>query len=412
MTHTISNLSVLMGYMGASAMLFGMGPVLGAMANDATLEIGSASVGNILACGNFGAVIGKAPSAFFVMSMTPKGSLVFVLASTAIATSLFAKGSCFLWFAGMWTAARFFLATSWVSMTQLMRQLHPPEKQGAALGSVALVSRAGSMLATAMTGYLLFHGFGWRAVVISTATFGFITASVVGYLVTIPRQRHDPEVQVKGEPPPSTPTSKSPNSFLGFFRDFREVRLMLWNRCILQGVIELQMFIAFFGQSFQGLSTTNAAGLLTCFSAGAAISVFLSGHLYVHLDRHQRRQFMVACCMVTSLCLFLVPTASSPILSAILFAIMGVAIAPPFYIPIPEFSVRFAGKKSAIIEGGSEMITMMVALAVDCAIGFWISVFGPAGWPTVFQSLAVLMAVEAVLLGAFLKGKVHPIKDA
>ncbi|GMH36360.1 hypothetical protein BSKO_04228 [Bryopsis sp. KO-2023] len=409
---TISNFNVLLGYMGASVMTFVMGPVLGAMTADAALEIGSASVGNILACGNFGGVVGKAASAQFVLSMTPKRSLVFVLAGSAVANSLFSKGSCFLWFAALWTVARFFLATAWVSTSQLMRQLHPPEKQGAALGSAALVSRAGSILVTIMAGYLCVNGFGWRTVIISAATFGTIGASVVAYFVTIPAQENESSSGGGGGGALSGPVSASPNSFMGFLRDFSKVRLMLGNRCVLQAVMEIQMFIAFFGQSFQGLSITKASGLLVCFSSGAAISVFLSGHLYVHLNRHRRRQFMVTSCIANSLCLLLLSATSSPLQSSILFVILGMSIAPPFYIAVPEFNARFAGKKSAILEGGSEMLTMIVALVIDCVIGFWISVAGPSGWPSVFRCLSGLMVFEAILLGIFLTGEVRPIKDA
>lgn len=142
--------------------------------------------------------------------------------------------------------------------------------------------------------------------------------------------------------------------------------------------------------------------LLMAFSCGAATSVFLSGHLYCVLNDQQRRLFIVLCCLVSSCSLFLLSTSQSPFHSCILFAVLGIFFAPPFYIPIPGFNLKFSGDKSAVLEGGSEMITRIVSITVDCLIGSWIAKFGFNGWSPILKALSIVMLAGAMCQYLFL----------
>lgn len=138
------------------------------------------------------------------------------------------------------------------------------------------------------------------------------------------------------------------------------------------------------------------------FSCGAATSVILSGHLYCVLNDWQRRLFIVICCVVASCSLFLLSISQSPLHSCFLFATLGITLAPPFYIAIPGFNLKFGGDKSAILEGGSEMVTMMVSIVVDCLIGGWVAKFGLRGWSILLKALSFVMLLGAICQYAFL----------
>lgn len=114
----------------------------------------------------------------------------------------------------------------------------------------------------------------------------------------------------------------------------------------------------YLSQSFE-VSAGKAATAATVFPFGCLVSVILVGLIYDRLTRKQRIFFMGASLAVGSLCILgLIWITEAPFdlnfrfnVALALILLLGVCVAPAYYLPMSVFSVEFGGKRSGVLVG-------------------------------------------------------------
>jgi sugar phosphate permease len=114
----------------------------------------------------------------------------------------------------------------------------------------------------------------------------------------------------------------------------------------------------YLSQSFE-VSAGKAATAATVFPFGCLVAVILAGLIYDRLTRKQRIYFMGASLAVGSLCIAgLIWITEAPFdltfrfnVALALILLLGVCVAPAYYLPMSVFSVEFGGARSGVLVG-------------------------------------------------------------
>ncbi len=114
----------------------------------------------------------------------------------------------------------------------------------------------------------------------------------------------------------------------------------------------------YLAQSFD-VSAGKAATAATVFPFGCLIAVLLVGFIYDRLTRKQRTYFMGASLAVGCLCIAgLIWITEAPYDSTLRFSValslillVGVCVAPAYYLPMSVFSVEFGRVRSGVLVG-------------------------------------------------------------
>ena len=336
-----------------------------ALVEDPGLSLKTTHIGDILGYAALGSLVGKLLTGFFADRFG--GRLTLLLALGVVASLTLAMGylASFFAFALFIFCLQLARAGGWPALTKLIGQWIPPTSYGHTWGILSTASRAGVVISSLVLGLLLIYTLGevnpdtlvaeypggWRWVPVAAGCLGLL--AVLGLWWAFPKR-------------PASVLSKvdraKPLDLLATLRFFATAD-RFWLICAsVMCTTMLMALVSFTGlylaQSFE-VSAGKAATAGTVFPLGCLIAVLLVGFIYDRLTRKQRIYFMGASLAIGCLCIAgLIWITEAPYDSTLRFSValalillVGVCVAPAYYLPMSVFSIEFGGLRSGVLVG-------------------------------------------------------------
>lgn len=336
-----------------------------ALVEDPGLSLTTTDIGDILGYAALGSLVGKLLTGFVADRFG--GRLTLLLALGVVASLTMAMGylASFFAFALFIFCLQLLRAGGWPALTKLIGQWIPPASYGRTWGILSTASRAGVVISSLVLGLLLIYALGevspdtlvaeypggWRWVPIAAGCLGLL--AVLGLWWGFPK---------RSASAPSKADEPKPLDLLATLRFFARAD-RFWLICAsLMCTTLLMALVSFTGlylaQSFD-VSAGKAATASTVFPFGCLIAVLLVGFIYDRLTRKQRTYFVGASLAVGCLCIAgLIWITEAPYDSTLRFSValslillVGVCVAPAYYLPMSVFSVEFGGVRSGVLVG-------------------------------------------------------------
>ena len=336
-----------------------------ALVEDPGLSLTTTHIGDILGYAALGSLAGKLLTGFVADHFGGRLTLLVAIAGVASLTLAMGYSASFGSFVLLIFCLQLLRAGGWPALTKLVGQWIPSDSYGRTWGILSTASRAGVVISSLALGLLLVHSLGdvdpgtlvvdnpggWRWVPITAGGLGLL--AVLGLWCKFPKQ-------------PITTLLKAdeakPLDLFATLRVFARAD-RLWLICSsLMCITILMSLVSFTGlylsQSFE-VSAGKAATAATVFPFGCLVAVILVGLIYDRLTRKQRIYFMGASLAVGSLCIAgLIWITEAPFdltfrfnVALALILLLGVCVAPAYYLPMSVFSVEFGGARSGVLVG-------------------------------------------------------------
>ena len=336
-----------------------------ALVEDPGLSLTTTHIGDILGYAALGSLVGKLLTGFVADRFGGRLTLLLALGMVASLTLAMGYLASFFAFALFIFCLQLVRAGGWPALTKLIGQWIPPTRYGRTWGILSTASRAGVVISSLLLGLLLIYALGevspdtlvaeypggWRWVPITAGCLGLL--AVIGLWLGFPKQ--SVSALSKADAP-------KPLDLLATLRFFARAD-RFWLICAsVMCTTMLMALVSFTGlylaQSFE-VSAGKAATAGTVFPLGCLISVLLVGFIYDRLTRKQRTYFMGASLAVGCLCIAgLIWITEAPYDSTLRFSValslillVGVCVAPVYYLPMSVFSVEFGGLRSGVLVG-------------------------------------------------------------
>lgn len=336
-----------------------------ALVEDPGLSLTTTHIGDILGYAALGSLAGKLLTGFVADHFGGRLTLLVAIAGVASLTLAMGYSASFGSFVLLIFCLQLLRAGGWPALTKLVGQWIPSDSYGRTWGILSTASRAGVVISSLALGLLLVHSLGdvdpgtlvvdnpggWRWVPITAGGLGLL--AVLGLWWKFPKQ-------------PITTLLKAdeakPLDLFATLRFFARAD-RFWLICSsLMCITILMSLVSFTGlylsQSFE-VSAGKAATAATVFPFGCLVAVILAGLIYDRLTRKQRIYFMGASLAVGSLCIAgLIWITEAPFdltfrfnVALALILLLGVCVAPAYYLPMSVFSVEFGGARSGVLVG-------------------------------------------------------------
>ncbi len=336
-----------------------------ALVEDPGLSLTTTDIGDILGYAALGSLVGKLLTGFVADRFG--GRLTLLLALGVVASLTLAMGylASFFAFALCIFSLQLVRAGGWPALTKLIGQWIPAANYGRTWGILSTASRAGVVISSLLLGLLLIyalgevnqdtlvvqHPGGWRWVPVAAGCLGLLAVLALWWWF--------PKL-------PASALSKAadpkPLELLATVRFFAKAQ-RFWLICAsVMCTTMLMALVSFTGlylaQSFE-ISAGKAATAATVFPFGCLIAVLLVGFIYDRLTRKQRIYFIGASLGLACLCIAgLIWITEAPYDSSLRFSValslillVGVCVAPAYYLPMSVFSVEFGGLRSGVLVG-------------------------------------------------------------
>jgi sugar phosphate permease len=336
-----------------------------ALVEDPGLSLTTTHIGDILGYAAFGSLAGKLLTGFVADHFGGRLTLLVAIAGVASLTLAMGYSASFGSFVLLIFCLQLLRAGGWPALTKLVGQWIPSDSYGRTWGILSTASRAGVVISSLALGLLLLHSLGdvdpgtlvvdnpggWRWVPITAGGLGLL--AVLGLWWRFPKKPITTFVKAD---------EAKPLDLFATLRFFARAD-RFWLICSsLMCITILMSLVSFTGlylsQSFE-VSAGKAATAATVFPFGCLVAVILVGLIYDRLTRKQRIYFMGASLAVGSLCIAgLIWITEAPFdltfrfnVALALILLLGVCVAPAYYLPMSVFSVEFGGARSGVLVG-------------------------------------------------------------
>jgi len=339
-----------------------------ALVEDPGLSLTTTDIGDILGYAALGSLVGKLLTGFVADRFGGRLTLLLGLGLVASLTLAMGYLASFFAFALAIFCLQLVRAGGWPALTKLIGQWVPPTSYGRTWGILSTSSRAGVVISSLVLGLLLIYALGEVRPDTLVAEFpgGWrwvpVTAGCVGLLVVLGLWWGFPKRSDLALSKSSKSDERQPPNLLATLRFFAKAQ-RFWLICAsIMCTTMLMALVSFTGlylaQSFE-VSAGKAATAATVFPFGCLIAVLLVGFIYDRLTRKQRTFFIGASLAVGCLCIAgLIWITEAPYDSTLRFSValslillVGVCVAPAYYLPMSVFSVEFGGVRSGVLVG-------------------------------------------------------------
>ena len=284
------------------------------------------------------------------------GSILFALLSLAGGLPVFTLA---------WIGNRLAQSTGWAGMVKITSRWFSYSSYGAAMGAISLSYLFGDAVARQFMGFLIGHGFGWRAVFQVAA--GTLFVIFIANLLLLKESRiqiglAEPEVNslnlygVEGSDP-------KPSSLRDLLRPLlRSPAFQIVCALSLGTTLVRETFNTWTPTYFNqvvGYSKAEAAGMSSVFPLFGGVSVLLSGFWSDRLGRGGRSAIMFYSLLLSSFALFALGSlraGGGHILPTVLVGLVGFLVIGPYAYLAGAIALDFGGKhggatSSGIIDG-------------------------------------------------------------
>jgi sugar phosphate permease len=379
-----------------------------ALVEDPSLSLTTTHIGDILGYAALGSLVGKLLTGFVADRFG--GRLTLLLALGVVASLTLAMGylASFFAFALVIFCLQLVRAGGWPALTKLVGQWVPPTGYGRTWGILSTASRAGVVISSLVLGLLLIYALGdvnpdtavaespggWRWVPITAGSLGLL--AVLGLWWRFPKR------SVLEASQADRPKSLGLVATLHLFAKAQRFWLICASVMCTTMLMALVSFTGLYlAQSFD-VSAGKAATAATAFPFGCLVAVLLVGLIYDRLTRKQRTYLMGASLAVGCLCIAgLIWITTAPYDSTFRFGValalillVGVCVAPAYYLPMSVFSVEFGGVRSGVLVGFIDATGYIAEAAFMPYAGRLAD--QPGGW-TYFMWLLFVIACVALV---------------
>ena len=385
-----------------------------ALVEDPGLSLTTTDIGDILGYAALGSLLGKLLTGFVADRFGGRLTLLLVLGLVASLTLAMSYLTSFFAVALFIFCLQLVRAGGWPALTKLIGQWIPSTSYGRTWGILSTASRAGVVISTLGLGFLLVYALGevsptthvaenpsgWRWVPVTAGCLGLL--AVIGLWWGFPRQSASA---------PSNAHRPTPGGLLVTLRLFARAD-RFWLICAsVMCTTMLMALVSFTGlylaQSFE-VSAGKAATAAAVFPFGCLIAVLFAGFIYDRLTRKRRAYLMGTSLAFGCLCIAgLIWITEAPYDSTLRFSValslillVGVSVAPAYYLPMSVFSVEFGGVRSGVLVGFIDAAGYVAEAAFMPYAGRLAD--QPGGWTHFMWFLFVIGCVAFVSTTVFL----------
>jgi sugar phosphate permease len=385
-----------------------------ALVEDPGLSLTNTDIGDILGYAALGSLFGKLLTGFFADRFGGRLTLLLALGIVASLTLAMGYVASFFAFALFIFCLQLVRAGGWPALAKLIGQWIPSASYGRTWGILSTASRAGVVISSLVLGLLLIYALGevkadtlvaenpgsWRWVPVAAGCLGLLV--VLGLWWRFPKR--PTSVLGNTEEPMQLDLPVALSVFARADRFWLICASVMCTTLLMALVSFTGLYLA---QSF-GVSAGKAATAGTVFPFGCLVAVLLVGFIYDHLTRKQRAYFMGASLAVGCLCIAgLIWITEAPYDSTLRFSValslillVGVCVAPAYYLPMSVFSVEFGGMRAGVLVGFIDA----TGYAAEAAFMRYAGRLAdqPGGWTHFMWLLFVIACVALVSTTMFL----------
>lgn len=340
-----------LAYGGSMLCRNAIGALSPAMAEDPDIMLTTSQLGEILAWGAVGSVVGKVFSGIVADIIGGRLALFICLAMVALSTVAFALPSTVFFFSLIHFVMRFSQTIGWPAVGLLINQWFPKQHHGKSWGIISSSSRIHTAISAVLLGVLV-AAFSWRSAFVIVGVFYFLISFILLSLIaTSPKKVGLNDLS---EARAHTSLSETLKGIYHWLNVLKKDRCFVYVLLMMVMLFVLYDFIGYaplFLNQAIGLSAADAAAASSVFPFGALTSVLIFGFLYDRLNLDQLRILLVASLLLSALSVGMLWSLSSfdvaaetiEILSLMLIFMFGFTMAPAWYLPVNVYITSLGG---------------------------------------------------------------------
>ena len=328
-----------------------IGALSPAMSEDPEIMLTITQLGEILAWGAVGSIVGKLFSGIVADLIGGRRALFACLFAVALSTMAFSLPSSVFFFSLIHFIMRVSQTIGWPSVGLLINQWFPKHHHGKSWGIISTSSRIHTALAAVLLGALV-AAFSWRSSFVIAGFFYLVASFIFLYLI----KSSPTKVGLKdlSEGAAHTNLSETLKNILKWIIILKNDLCFVYITLMMMMLSVLYDFVAYaplYLNQATGLSAPDAAQASALFPLGALVSVVIFGFLYDHLKFKNLRILLICCLSLSTLFVGLLWSISSfglspgstEILSFILIFMFGFTFAPAWYLPVNVYITGLGG---------------------------------------------------------------------
>ena len=340
-----------LAYGGSMLCRNAIGALSPAMSEDPDIMLTASQLGEILAWGAVGSIVGKIFSGIVADLIGGRLALFVCVFAVALSTIAFSLPSSVFFFSLIHFLMRVSQSIGWPSVGLLINQWFPKQHYGKAWGIISTSSRIHTAISAVLLGILV-AAFSWRSSFVITGSFYLAASFLFLYFI----KPSPTKVGLKDLSDGVEHTNLS-DTLKGIFKwliilkkdlCFVYVTLMMMMMFVLYDFVG---YAPLYLNQATGLTAANAASASAFFPLGALSSVLIFGFLYDKLQFNRLRIVLLACLSLSTLFIgllwslssFGLSTSSTQYLSFVLIFLFGFAMAPAWYLPVNVYITGLGG---------------------------------------------------------------------
>jgi OPA family glycerol-3-phosphate transporter-like MFS transporter len=386
------------------------------------IEPGSAKVrlGWIISLGTFGYAVGKFFAGTLVDLLGGRRNYLIGMAGAIACTALFALGGSLPVFTLAWFCNRLIQSLGWPGMIKITSRWFSFKRYGTVMGAISLSFLFGDAAARGFMRLLIDGGLGWRGVF-------WVAAAVLAMLWVVNAVVLRESPSELGLPEPAT----NPDNLFGALGEDPHPEAAgsllaplarspaFWIVCLMSlGVTLLRETFNNWTPTYLvegvGLSKGAAAGMSGLFPFFGGVSVLLAGFLGDRFGRGGRAAIILGGMLLCGLVLAVLGSASFAGRSRealVLVALVAFVLIGPYSYLAGAISLDFGGKRGGatacgIIDGVGYLCGGVLAGEIIARLS------NALGWQGVFQVLAGVALLTALVAAFFLANQLRPVSPA
>lgn len=328
-----------------------IGALSPAMSEDPEIMLTTSQLGEILAWGAVGSIVGKLFSGIIADLIGGRLSLFACVFTVALSTMAFSLPTSVFFFSLIHFIMRASQTIGWPSVGLLINQWFPKEHHGKSWGIVSTSSRIHTAISAVLLGILV-AAFSWRSSFLIAGSFYLVTSFLFLYLIkSSPTKVGLKDLSEKAALAGLSATLKSIFMWLITLKKdlcFVYITLMMMMLFVLYDFVG---YAPLYLNQATGLSAADAAKASAFFPLGALVSVVIFGFLYDHLKFNNLRKLLLLCLSLStafvgllwSINSFGLSQGSIQVLSFVLIFMFGFTFAPAWYLPVNVYITKLGG---------------------------------------------------------------------
>ena len=342
---------IFLAYGGSMLCRSAIGALSPAMAEDPDILLSASQLGEILAWGAVGSIVGKIFSGVVADLIGGRRALFACVFAVAVSTIAFSLPSSVFFFSLIHFVLRVSQTIGWPAAGLLINQWFPKQHYGKAWGITATSSRVHTAIAAVILGILV-AAFGWRSSFVIVGSFYFVASFVFLYLI----KSSPTKVGLKdlSEGLEHTNFSETLKSIFKWLIILKKDVCFVYISLTMMMLYVLYDFLGYaplYLNQATGLSAADAATASAFFPLGAFFSLVIVGYLYDKLKFENVRVVVISCLSLSTLCVGLLWSLSSfdisqgatQYLSFILIFMFGFTFAPAYWLPVNIYITGLGG---------------------------------------------------------------------